>query len=209
MKKSKFIMLTLVAALALMGAGYAAWTQTFSINSIVQTGELFIKIENPINNLEVMKAGVYQPSTSGADYITLTTNPVATTDSEGKTTLASLTSVIDRMYPGTKVTSTLTFENLGTLKADAIVSGSVSNKDSQLWNDLVITVNGTVIAGAGDAKMTNLTNAIAYAASSLEPNSGVRNVTIVQELPITSTDNTENQNLTWNVNFTFEQFNVN
>src|SRR5690554_3469385 len=44
MKKTRFILLTLVAALTLMGAGYAAWTQSFNISGTVNTGDLFVGI---------------------------------------------------------------------------------------------------------------------------------------------------------------------
>lgn len=207
MKKSRFIMLTLVAALVLMGAGYAAWSQTFTISSTVQTGELFVKIENTGNSVDVLKNGNYTPSSSGADYITFTAAPEEVTDTNGKTTLASFSSAIGNMYPGTKVTSVLKFANLGTLKAKAKLEGSISNTGSQLWNDLVITVNGTPITGSGEAKMNTLASTIAGLVSELEPNGEVT-VTIIQELPIDSSNNTENQDLNWRVNFTFEQFNA-
>ena len=44
MKRTRFTLLAVVVALALMGAGYAAWTQAFNLGGNVSTGELFIKI---------------------------------------------------------------------------------------------------------------------------------------------------------------------
>lgn len=43
MKKYKFIALALVFAVMLMGAGYAYWTETLTINSTVSTGDLDVR----------------------------------------------------------------------------------------------------------------------------------------------------------------------
>jgi hypothetical protein len=44
MKKRKFIMIILVVSLMLMGAGYASWSQAFSVANDVDTGELEVKV---------------------------------------------------------------------------------------------------------------------------------------------------------------------
>lgn len=40
MKKTRFLALTLVVALALMGAGYAAWMDVLKVDTTVKTGYL-------------------------------------------------------------------------------------------------------------------------------------------------------------------------
>ncbi len=40
MKNKKFMAMILVLSMMLMGAGYAAWTQSFDVEATVDTGEL-------------------------------------------------------------------------------------------------------------------------------------------------------------------------
>ncbi|WP_418790603.1 SipW-dependent-type signal peptide-containing protein [Phosphitispora sp. TUW77] len=44
MKKSRFLVLALVVAIMMMGAGYAAWTETVTINNTVETGNLSVAL---------------------------------------------------------------------------------------------------------------------------------------------------------------------
>lgn len=46
MKKVKFVALVLSAAVMIMGAGYAAWNETVTINNTVETGELSVALGN-------------------------------------------------------------------------------------------------------------------------------------------------------------------
>ncbi len=226
MKRTKFVLLALVAAMILMGAGYAAWSQTFTINSTVSTGELFVMISDEgITSVIVDKDGDgdyvvgagetdenVTPATADANYLVYPTVATTAGDTSGaNTTLAKIEYTID-LYPGTQVTSEINFENLGTIKTKQPVvsatSGTIIGDD--LWDDLVITVNGgAAIDGAGQDKLNNLADAIAAAVGALEPNGdGEATVTIVQELPITSGNETENkESLDWEVELTFEQYN--
>lgn len=47
MKKSRVLALTLVVAVVLMGAGYAYWSETLTINNTVKTGELDLQFDYP------------------------------------------------------------------------------------------------------------------------------------------------------------------
>jgi len=47
MRRSKFLVLTLVVAIMMMGAGYAYWTQELTITNNIDTGELDVVFENP------------------------------------------------------------------------------------------------------------------------------------------------------------------
>lgn len=54
MKKTKLIALTLVVAIMMMGAGYAAWTDTLEITGTVNTGQLDVCFVDLSNNFEVV-----------------------------------------------------------------------------------------------------------------------------------------------------------
>ncbi len=50
MKNKKFLAMILVLSMMLMGAGYAAWTQSFDVEATVNTGELkvvYVDREDP------------------------------------------------------------------------------------------------------------------------------------------------------------------
>lgn len=207
MKKTRFILLALVAALVLMGAAYAAWTQSFTITSVVETGELFVKVENTSNAVTVDKAhnGSYVPADadSGLDMDNLVNTTKATNAAGDVETLTTVAYDLGNVYPGTKITSVLEFTNIGTIKAaTSATSTNVSN--NALWNEIIIRVNGTDVTGAGDQKMTNLKDAIMNAVGDLDTDVS-KTVTIEQELPYSSTNATESQNLAWSVTLNFAQ----
>ena len=217
MKRTKFILLALVAAMVLMGAAYAAWTQAFTIQSTVSTGELFVKIaQGNINKVEVQKGTTYEDVTSSlnTNYLTYSATETAGDPQKGDSQSATLSKIsynLSKMYPGTRLTNTLTFQNLGTMKTKTVIlnTSNISDTDSALWNALVIKVNnGNAIAGTGATKLTNLENAILAAiGEELEPDATATTITIVQELPYTSTDATENIiDFSWTIDLQFEQF---
>lgn len=214
MKRTKFIMLTLVAALILMGAGYAAWTQVFTIDSTVKTGELFVEVKNTSNIYEILDAdgnvlssGI--PNDEG-DYLDFKVTPTVISDSdrEGteRQTLTDITFSIVDMYPGVRQTSVFTFKNLGTLRTIATLDESliVPSGGNALWDGLVIKVNGEKVGGSAEEKLQNLADAIRSEIAVLEPGAEAT-VTIVQELPY-STENAENLTVKWTVPITFEQY---
>jgi hypothetical protein len=203
-------------------AGYAAWSQVFNVSSTVSTGELLVQVSDQgITDVAVDGNGdgdygdeedVDVTSDNADDYYLVYPTVTTVADASGSaTTLSELAYTIEKLYPGTQITSAIEFENIGTIrtnKPSVDVSDSVNIVENPLWNDLVIKVNGTPIAGSDESKLTNLANAIANAIDALEPGSEAKTVTIVQELPITSDNDTENESLTWNVELTFEQYNA-
>ncbi len=223
MKKTKFILLSLVAAMILMGAGYAAWSQSFTITSTVSTGELFVDITNDgITDIEVIDSdGSWNPVNEKNEdqyYLDVSAFTAEATKSgssgAGIDIITDITYTLPEIYPGTKVTSQITFENKGTMKTQTSGTGK-EFLNSALWNDLVITVNsGEAIEGEGQTKLDNLANAIAEAVGELDTTGDNKSeiVTIVQELPITSENDTENIELadgvTWQVELQFEQYNA-
>lgn len=201
MKRTRLIMMVVVAALVLMGAGYAAWTQTFTIDSTVETGELFVKVEEKSNTIEVNGEAVED----GEDYLDFATSSQTEEGKDGKTTLTTLTFNLSGMYPGVKQTSVITFTNLGTLRTvTELGTPRINSGGNALLSQLVITVDGEPVDNAGN-KLENLAEAIRSAVGDLEPNES-KTVTIVQELPIASGDETEGLKLTWTVPLTFQQY---
>jgi hypothetical protein len=100
MKKNRFIIGVLVLALMLMGAGYAAWSQTFDVDVRVNTGELAIRVE------AVELDGNY------GEYMTVNVDEKAITKN---TKDNEILTKINNMYPGTTVEYMVTITNVGTL----------------------------------------------------------------------------------------------
>lgn len=101
MKKTKYLALVLVVAIMMMGAGYAWWTDTLTIDTTVTTGEFdvnFIKIikEHVSPQLEV------DPEIVDGNNVTVT---------------------IDNMYPNSEARHTYRIKNDGSIDAnlDAIL----------------------------------------------------------------------------------------
>jgi len=225
MKRTKFVLLALVAAMILMGAGYAAWSQTFTINSTVSTGELFVQVSDADDGtdgiitsvkIDTDGDGTYDEEVTSGDaeeyylggYPTATLGDEFTSSDGEETSYATLTYDIPEIYPGTEVTSQIKFTNLGTIKIKTVGEGIAVNNNS-LWDELIIKVNDEEIDGSGQTKLDNLAEALAAAVGDegdLEPDDPAT-VTIVQELPISSENDTEKKDLTWSVRLTFEQYN--
>ncbi|AUS95550.1 hypothetical protein CDQ84_16720 [Clostridium thermosuccinogenes] len=211
MNKTRFILLVTVAAMVLMGAAYAAWTQTFTISSTVDTGELFVKISE-VNKVEV-DDGKGSYTTAGNSYLDLSNlvNYTTARNADGtQETLSTLSYDIDKVYPGTRLTTTLTFTNMGTMRTKIAfneAASQITNAGNELWKDLVFTVNGTpvIVSDAATAK-TSIANAIMNEIGAMEPGA-TKTVTIVQELPLSSTNETEKLNLQWTMSFIFQQYN--
>jgi hypothetical protein len=225
MKRTKFVMLAVKVALVLMGAGYAAWTQVFTIQSTVNTGELFVKVGSDSNTYEVLNEDDEVVASGNLDttddYLNLSVDDTATvTNLDGDVdTLTELTFALSDMYPGTRVISVITFENLGTLKTitaystdgdNSIELDAQSNQD--LWDDLEFTVTvgavDTVISGedTDGSKLEDIAEAIADAVGELDVDDTVT-VTIVQELPIESENDTQGQTVEWTIPLIFGQYN--
>lgn len=104
MKKSKFIALVLVVSVMLMGAGYAAWTETLTIDHTVATGNVDIDLANGAINVFQDAAAVV---TDGLDRI-------ATVVGSEQAATVNLTN----LYPGAKIIATIPVNNNGTIPVD-------------------------------------------------------------------------------------------
>ncbi|NLZ39497.1 MAG: hypothetical protein GX893_07830 [Firmicutes bacterium] len=204
MKRTKFVLLALVAALALMGAGYAAWTQSFTIGGHVQTGELFVLITDE-GIIDVSLDGqTISPRDAEDKYsFKYPTSSVELGDTSGENqTLQKITYELD-LIPGLKVTSQISFENQGSMRTMPRISDVSGNDNIDV---LQFTVNGVEVAASeGESKLQALAEAIAEAVGVLDVDAEPKTVTITQELPIDS-EGTENLDLNWSVELVFEQY---
>lgn len=103
MKKIRILSLTLIVAAMLMGAGYAAWTDTLTINNTVKTGDLDIKFVQ--SNLDLM-----HPNACGDKFVAATTS---IDDTAGHT----MTVTMNNLYPGCSAYFRLKGINAGTIPA--------------------------------------------------------------------------------------------
>lgn len=100
MKNKKFLSMILVVAMMLMGAGYAAWSQTFTVNATINTGELEMAVIDAVES-----------SCDQMDYEECYMNGTQTFD-DG-TGIVTLT--VNNMYPGSSYGADYTFKNVGTV----------------------------------------------------------------------------------------------
>ncbi len=104
MKKSKFIALVLVVSVMLMGAGYAAWTETLTIDHTVATGNVDIDLANGAIN-------VFQDATV---VVTDGLDRIATVVGSEQAATVNLTN----LYPGAKIIATIPVTNNGSIPVD-------------------------------------------------------------------------------------------
>lgn len=112
MKKTRFLALALVVAIALMGAGYAMWTDQLVVKAEVQTGKLdvdFIEVKTP-------GRGYSDPT-----LVTITENNnmiKALGDNADNGNDRDLVEIkIGNFYPKAEVKRTVTLKNVGSIPA--------------------------------------------------------------------------------------------
>ncbi|SDJ94625.1 hypothetical protein [Natronincola ferrireducens] len=100
MKKTRFIALALIVAVALMGAGYAAWTDSIEINTTVNTGQLDVHfVDEAILVLD--------------DYVTGDVGYAQDGSGDNDWDIANVT--FSNMYPGAVAKVTLKIANNSTI----------------------------------------------------------------------------------------------
>lgn len=102
MKKSKFLVGTLVLVAALMGTGYAAWTDVLGVNATVSTGEFTVAFTG---------AAVQKTGNAAKDKLDVRTSFDAN----------YATVEIDNIYPGAETQVSFDIQNTGDVSA--ILSG--------------------------------------------------------------------------------------
>jgi hypothetical protein len=109
MKKNRFLIGVLVLALMLMGAGYAAWSQTFTVQATVNTGELALTVTAELDEDKSNFNGRYM------DVIFDENNVDATTGDSEDGGDNTFTVDIENIYPGAKIVYKVIVTNDGTM----------------------------------------------------------------------------------------------
>lgn len=104
MKGSKFIALALAAGITLMGAGYAAWNETATINHTVSTGELDITLSNGTAtfNGEEGHTILHEDDVFAVGNVKTSTDNVVNID-------------LDNLYPGLTIDVEIPIANTGSI----------------------------------------------------------------------------------------------
>lgn len=116
MKKTKMLALALVLAIVLMGAGYAYWSETLTINNFVSTGEL--NVEFVKQSFSIWPPRYKFPNTHITDGVASghTSTGYATASIE-QITPKKTKVIVNNMYPGVWALYDAKFENKGTIPA--------------------------------------------------------------------------------------------
>jgi predicted ribosomally synthesized peptide with SipW-like signal peptide len=181
----------------MMGAGYAYWTDTVTINNIVETGEMKVVFTaaNAVN--------------AGSDDYQVSTGSLVGTD--GKTATYSVTN----MYPGAMVNYSATVKNDGTIPA--VIGGITLTEQTNLTAEEkgFFLVSGTVKNGATTlytlpvgTTLANLNNVLQAVGFRIEPQASV--IVEIQMLvdPVNVTgDMIEEKEISNTMTFNFKQHN--
>jgi len=133
MKKTKFLALVLVVAIMMMGAGYAAWQETLTINHTVSTGNVDVDLAN--GNIVVYST----EDATTPDGLTNRKAEVVGNEQEATVRLTNL-------YPGAKVVATIPVTNNSTIPVKYLSTGKVDVPTWLTVTDICpqeLAVNGT------------------------------------------------------------------
>jgi predicted ribosomally synthesized peptide with SipW-like signal peptide len=198
MKKIGFIALTIIMVFGSIGAAYAMWSDTVTINGPVTTGTLNLTIElepNPCNEYYwtdddgdgiidpgELHAGEY-PGYDGVpkdvgSCTAILTDPETdlVTGKEGHQTLSI---VVNNAYPGYMVYTTFLLHNIGTVPLDVVLyqrAGKVTKPDGTVYDLLW----GPGVAGMWRSVYEDLDRSGTITAGDLE----VLNFRITNGLPV-------------------------
>lgn len=141
MKNTKLIALTLVVAMMLVGAGYAAWTDKIQTKTIVNTGELEVEIvgEPEIELVRIFKSDDVKDMNLWDSF-----------DGEVDIKEGTATYNIFNMYPGTEARTALAYANTGTLTAfinDVDVSYSMTEANKKLRDAIRVDYDFQILSG--------------------------------------------------------------
>lgn len=153
MKKVRFIVLTLVVAMMLMGAGYAAWTDKLTIEEIiVETGVLDVDFVPMGDDDVLVQASMYVNAI--ADIVDFKGyEPEFQLDEIDGSNKDKVAIAITNLYPGAEVTATMKIKNLGTIpvKLDKLILEKQPGSDPVLLQYIDVT-------GAALGKSFSFTN---------------------------------------------------
>lgn len=137
MKKSRFLALTLVVAIMLMGAGYAYWTDTLKMDTYVSTGYLDVDFQNA---LVVPTDGADAYLTQSAIIGALNTPPGEEPEDKDL-----LTITLENLYPGAWGQYSFEIVNTGTIP---VVLQGLRFQQADGWLDIEAAV-GLELTGPG------------------------------------------------------------
>lgn len=197
MKKTKLIALTLVVAIMMVGAGYAAWTDQLDINTTVNTGRLDLHfVDEAVLNL--------------ADHVTGNVGYEKDGSGDNDWDIANVT--LSNLYPGAVAKVTLKIQNNSTIpvKMNKIIDTRSAN-----WGDNGVNFNQI---GASLRFFNSTGTPLAFDNTTTYANPWEPNHLANTELPVggyatlsftfTASDNIdENATFTFNPQATFKQFN--
>lgn len=214
MKKSKYLALVLAAAIMLMGAGYAAWTDSVVISNNVETGFMEVQFIDPN----------YSPTElSASTYVNL--QPVVRDAKTVQFTLSNL-------YPGAIFTTLTEIQNQGSIpvKFDnaTVTFGAGSSQD--LKDNIAVTFDYWIynaegyhissITGGTNVPLTQLEGRLNSTLASLQlqpgqyvsivgtPDPEGQSVDQLMTYIVNSGLTTaENSSLTFDITFNWKQFN--
>lgn len=177
MKKIRVIVLTLIVVVAMMGAGYAAWSTKITYNNTMKTAEWNVFVENDAasslgtndtvqtfnkgyKNIKDNKEG-YQSEMYGK-FDTVDSNDLSgamkgNTSNFVYTIKPTITTDVENkdtvnfafynMHPGTKVGTTFEIRNFGSIPARIADVRVILNDDNEIKGELLDLVNAIVVNG--------------------------------------------------------------
>lgn len=135
MKKTRFLALTLVVAIMLMGAGYAFWMEEIVIGTTVNTGELDIAFSN---ESAFIAGGDYVTGNKTGHYVTGSATKNSTDDNK-------LDIVLNNMHPGSYAKFKFAMQNTGTIDLKVTDFLFVGNDNDNLEQLGVLTTGNIVV----------------------------------------------------------------
>ena len=130
MKKTRFLVLVLVVSIMLVGAGYAYWTETLTINNTVSTGKLDVKFAGDPDVTLKDDAWFLTDQIFGIDF---------TAKVRDNTNGNIMDIIITNFYPGAIANVSFTVQNDGTVpvmidKVNGIIPDGTKNFiENALW----------------------------------------------------------------------------
>lgn len=144
MKKTRFLALTLVVAIMLMGAGYAFWMESIEIGSTVNTGKLDIKFSN---DSAFLGGGNYVTDNQNGHYV----NGSAIVNGDDN----KLDIILDNMHPGSYAKFKFCMENTGTIDLYVTDFEFIGNDNDNLKQLGVLKEDKTIVPVAEYLKTIN------------------------------------------------------
>lgn len=220
MKKTRFMVLSLIVSFMMLGIGYAAWNDTLLLSNTVTTGDLSVEFQSD----------TISSSFNSSDYVV----PKIL-----NSTSKSISLSIDNLYPGAFSLYTAKAVNTGTIPAvfDTITVNLQNTSDIMRQSLLVAggfviksgqtqTDNGYFIGTLSELQ-TNLNNqlknkrlnpgeSISLEVPSQNLSSTANNLSLngqniencmIFSLPLTSDNTTKKQSASFTINFNFKQHN--